>query len=752
MMAQVIKCQFCGNGDQKYLESRADTSIFCKACKRSFFMGTAKGLYDKISADWKEADLRAYKRAVQNMDDEAELKHPNSKRMVEYATEVKNLNPGHPIANMYEVIFSGSTLLQRVERYFKSLQSQELTPDVKTFIAKSFIRFFKPLYEAELKKFIKENKLATELLDQIKAEIKKHDAGVYDCTISRDVFVSLKYTERNTAVAMAVIETIENDGNECWISCRNLENNDSDYTSHIRTAIKNCKIFLVISSEETHRSKDVQDELDIAEELNKPRLEYKIDDHTTRRFKEFFNGISWIDASHDPFAKNKLEEVADRVYETLKSLKKPVTPVMPMETPQIILTPKDTHEMTPIEYYLLGVEHAEKQEYKEAFGYYQKAAEQGHAHAQNNLGQCYFFGEGIGQDYEKAVNWFTKAAEQGNPSAQSNLGICYRDGKGVKQDIDKAIYWFEKIATKGFGNVKRDLEKLKKEKEGKQKPNKLNTHSLILVPPNIPEVSIWSKKPIEWVKEAVVQHGPYKCIDIKKGDDVIEHVEEFARTATEDYCVVVYADTPLLRTETIGKALSFLIDNNYKIVQLPRGWIFNLKYIKDIKGSADAVEMPDVDEDEFMAAYNIAQVHRIAAIMRDRMPPDIVKKADEEYEEQRKENMATAAASASNYSKLGTYYLGEDGKTKDLKLSFENYLKAAELGDITSQLVTGDNYENGRGTEQDFEKARKWYYFVFYQGTQQGNKSIKEQAQKKLDELNKRLKKDAEDAEDGEDW
>lgn len=36
--------------------------------------------------------------------------------------------------------------------------------------------------------------------------------------------------------------------------------------------------------------------------------------------------------------------------------------------------------------------------------------------------------KGVVQDYGKAVEWYTKAAEQGYAEAQSNLGYCYDFG------------------------------------------------------------------------------------------------------------------------------------------------------------------------------------------------------------------------------------------------------------------------------------------------------------------------------------
>ncbi|WP_052102780.1 tetratricopeptide repeat protein [Porphyromonas gulae] len=61
------------------------------------------------------------------------------------------------------------------------------------------------------------------------------------------------------------------------------------------------------------------------------------------------------------------------------------------------------------------------QDYSEAVKWYRKAAEQGNAHAQNNLGEMYEKGYGVSQDYSEAVKWYLKAAEQGNNEAQYNL-------------------------------------------------------------------------------------------------------------------------------------------------------------------------------------------------------------------------------------------------------------------------------------------------------------------------------------------
>lgn len=89
------------------------------------------------------------------------------------------------------------------------------------------------------------------------------------------------------------------------------------------------------------------------------------------------------------------------------------------------------------------------QDYTEAVKWLRKAAEQGHASGQNNLGWCYGKGEGVPQDYVEAVKWYRKAAEQGNAWAQHSLGVCYKNGEGIQQDYVEAYKWFRLSAEQG---------------------------------------------------------------------------------------------------------------------------------------------------------------------------------------------------------------------------------------------------------------------------------------------------------------
>jgi tetratricopeptide (TPR) repeat protein len=116
--------------------------------------------------------------------------------------------------------------------------------------------------------------------------------------------------------------------------------------------------------------------------------------------------------------------------------------------------------------------HGVTQDYTQAIAWYRKAAEQGNATAQLNIGYMYEKGQGVTQDYTQAIAWYRKAAEQGNAGGQFNLGIMYEKGQGVPQDYAKAVEWYRKSAEQGNADAQNNLSlvepKLKKEQLDKE--------------------------------------------------------------------------------------------------------------------------------------------------------------------------------------------------------------------------------------------------------------------------------------------
>lgn len=89
--------------------------------------------------------------------------------------------------------------------------------------------------------------------------------------------------------------------------------------------------------------------------------------------------------------------------------------------------------------------------YAESGQWYLKAASQGLAEAQFQLGVRYFeFGKKAKENYTTAFTWFYKAATQGVVEAQYNIAVMYQLGRGVPQNSVEAYKWFNIAAAQGY--------------------------------------------------------------------------------------------------------------------------------------------------------------------------------------------------------------------------------------------------------------------------------------------------------------
>ena len=64
---------------------------------------------------------------------------------------------------------------------------------------------------------------------------------------------------------------------------------------------------------------------------------------------------------------------------------------------------------------------------------------------------------GVSQNYAEAVKWYSKAAEQGDADAQYNLGWCYYYGYGISLNRASGIEWWRKAARQGIARAQNAL-------------------------------------------------------------------------------------------------------------------------------------------------------------------------------------------------------------------------------------------------------------------------------------------------------
>jgi TPR repeat protein len=98
--------------------------------------------------------------------------------------------------------------------------------------------------------------------------------------------------------------------------------------------------------------------------------------------------------------------------------------------------------------------------YDEALPLFEALAEQEHAGACYYLTKCNRSGYrdwAAKTEITQRLEWLSKAAEQGIADAQYDLGGCYMVGSTIKFDYVKAIEWFRKAADQGHKEALEDL-------------------------------------------------------------------------------------------------------------------------------------------------------------------------------------------------------------------------------------------------------------------------------------------------------
>lgn len=86
-----------------------------------------------------------------------------------------------------------------------------------------------------------------------------------------------------------------------------------------------------------------------------------------------------------------------------------------------------------------------------------KARGSGDVNAMFDLGEAYYWGDGVEKDYAKSRTWFELAAAKGHPEAMFRLGTIYDRGRGVAEDVSTAISWFEKAEQLDSSGAARSL-------------------------------------------------------------------------------------------------------------------------------------------------------------------------------------------------------------------------------------------------------------------------------------------------------
>jgi hypothetical protein len=96
-----------------------------------------------------------------------------------------------------------------------------------------------------------------------------------------------------------------------------------------------------------------------------------------------------------------------------------------------------------------------------AVNYYKKSiVAGGYDFALLDLGLAYLKGEGVPRNVEHGYSLMIRAAKQGNAPAQYNIGRIYHLGLGVDANMDEALKWYRMSAAQDYEQAIEWLKKL----------------------------------------------------------------------------------------------------------------------------------------------------------------------------------------------------------------------------------------------------------------------------------------------------
>ena len=317
----------------------------------------------------------------------------------------------------------------------------------------------------------------------------------------------------------------------------------------------------------------------------------------------------------------------------------------------------------------------------EAVKWVRKAAEQGYASAQCNLGLMYEDGRGVEQSYEKAVEWYLKAAEQGYARAQFWLGYMYEYGTGVEQSYEKAAEWVQKAAEQGYADAQYNLGDRYRDGRGVEES---------------------FEKAAEWVQKAADQGlaVAQNCLGfmyqngtgVEQSDE--KAVEWYQKAADQGYASAQY---------NLGEMYYYGtgVEQSY---EKAAGW-----YLKVAERGDDC------------AQYNLGCMYRDGTGVE-----QSYEKAREWYLKAAEQGLANAQCN------LGRMYENGTGVEQSDEKAVEWWQKAAEQGLAIAQYKLGYMYYHGYGIEKSYEKAVEWYQKAAEQGYEPAIKELD-----RLDRLNR---------------
>ena len=287
-------CTRCGS---HHLEKQSETEYKCLSCDAIITKEKAVNFekeYRKLLEEGKSVDIANLRYLARK----ALEGHIDKDSLIKYSQDILRILPEDILSLFYIKYINREKNPFEYESFLKRINSEatqtEVDEIIDIIITNARFREKDEIINI-INKFYKgrEDKL-TELEKALKQRTKEIDLF---SDIPRDVFICHSSLDKDKV--NEILKMLEEDGNTCWISSRNIPWDSDNYWDNITKAIKSCNIFLCLNSINTMQSNDCRREVEIASSLNKKRIEYKLDEaRDITLFKNFFTG-QWITNIND---------------------------------------------------------------------------------------------------------------------------------------------------------------------------------------------------------------------------------------------------------------------------------------------------------------------------------------------------------------------------------------------------------------------------------------------------------------------
>ena len=311
---EIIKCPNCGSNKVH----REEELYVCDLCGTHYRDdGQYYELKDVIESQLLSQEETEKGNLRQLLLREIEKDHINNDQVINLCEDLLKLDPEDIVANYFDKFCKRKNHSRQSEyvEFLKSLSDVDIDEYDEQLIVTFMVSHVDTDTKETIFELLQNRGILSEYNDLLDKSYKnyKNQYALYS-NIKRKVFIC--HSSQNGEAVFDILIALEKEYgfNSCWIMERNLPFDVIRYDEYIKEAIDNCEYFLVVTSERAMLSKEVQIEMDYALKQNKPRIEYIIDEKSkgvgrTEFFKQYFDGLEWIDASQEP----QYQEIIKRI-------------------------------------------------------------------------------------------------------------------------------------------------------------------------------------------------------------------------------------------------------------------------------------------------------------------------------------------------------------------------------------------------------------------------------------------------------